>query len=75
LDVFSDLLLWLQAFQLIDKAPFWQLLSYLCLSLTEKDIPHRHTLRAEIIDRARLAEERVKLHLKVCDCHTGATFD
>ena len=54
-----------KAFQLIDKGPLRRLLTYLRPSLSDKDIPHRQTLRSAIINKAKLNEVRVKELLKV----------
>ena len=45
-----------KAFQLVDKGPFRRVLTYLRPSLSDKDIPHRQTLRNEIINKANLSE-------------------
>jgi len=49
-----------KAFQLVDKGPFRRVLTYLRPSLSDKDIPHRQTLRNEIINKANLSEARLK---------------
>ena len=54
-----------KAFQLVDKGPFCRLLTYVRPSLSDKDIPHRQTLRNEIISKANLSEARLKELLKV----------
>jgi hypothetical protein len=56
----------LQAFQLVDRGPFRRLIKYCRPSLTDADIPHRMTLRKEILSRAEIVKERVKDELKVC---------
>jgi hypothetical protein len=55
----------IKAFQLIDKGPFRRMLIYMRPSLSDKDIPHRQTLRNRIIDKANLSEVRVKKVLEV----------
>ena len=55
----------IKAFQLIEKGPFRRVLTYLRPSLSDKDIPHRQTLRNEIINKANLSEARLKELLKV----------
>lgn len=55
----------LQAFLLVEKAPFCQLLIYLYPSLTDKDISHRTKLREEILEWAKVVEESVKEKLQV----------
>ena len=54
-----------KAFQLVDKGPFRHVLTYLRPSLSDKDIPHRQTLRNEIINKANLSEAQLKELLKV----------
>ncbi|KAM6491680.1 hypothetical protein JOM56_012833, partial [Amanita muscaria] len=44
-------------------------------SISEKDIPHRNTLREEILRRAHLAEEKICEKLKVLPCKVSFTFD
>jgi predicted aconitase len=58
-------LIFLKAFQLVDKGIFRRLLTYLRPSLMDKDIPHRTKIRTEIIERAKAVEERVKAKLQV----------
>jgi hypothetical protein len=55
----------IQAFLLVEKAPFRQLLTYLRPSLTDKDIPHRTKLREEILEQAKAVEESMKEKLQV----------
>ena len=55
----------IQAFQLVDKPAFRNLLQYLRPSLSECDIPHQTKTRTEIIERADVAVECVKDKLKV----------
>lgn len=54
-----------KAFQLVDKGPFRRLLMYLRPSLSDRDIPHRQTLRNIIINKANLSKARLKEVLKV----------
>ena len=54
-----------KAFQLVDKGPFRRLLTYVRPSLSDKDIPHRQTLRNEIISKANLSEAHLNELLKV----------
>jgi hypothetical protein len=61
-----------QAFQLVDRGPFRHLLTYLHPALSDKDVPHRNTLRKEILERAKKAEDRVKEVLKVSKAGTFA---
>ena len=63
-----------QALCLIDKGPFRRLLMYLRPSLSERDIPHRTTLRKEILKRAELVEARLKSTLKVSSHVITCTF-
>lgn len=58
-------LIFLKAFQLVDKGTFRRLLTYLRPSLMDKDIPHRTKIRTEIIECAKAVEERVKAKLQV----------
>jgi hypothetical protein len=53
------------AFHLLDKPAFRQLLHYLRPTLLSKDIPHRTKIRAEILERAKQAEYKVKASLQV----------
>ena len=55
----------MQAFQLVDKGSFHQLLSYLRPSLLDKEIPHRTKLRTEVLEWASAVEGRVKEKLQV----------
>lgn len=55
-----------EAFQLIEKGSFRRLLQYCRPSLGSKDIPYRQKIQQEIIDRARLAEIKIKEKLQVC---------
>jgi hypothetical protein len=50
----------------VDKGPFRRLLTYVRPTLSDKDIPHRKTLREEILKKAKATEVRVKEILKVC---------
>jgi hypothetical protein len=59
------ILIFIKAFQLVDKDPFRRLLMFLRPSLSDKDIPHRQTLRKVIINKASVSEARVKQVLKV----------
>jgi hypothetical protein len=54
------------AFQLLDRQSFRQLLHYLRPMLHSKDIPHRTKIREVILERAKQAEGRVKFVLQVC---------
>ncbi|KAG2741170.1 hypothetical protein P692DRAFT_20678888, partial [Suillus brevipes Sb2] len=51
------------------------LLQYLRPSLTDQDIPHRTKTRDEILERAKLAVERVKEKLAHVDSKISMTFD
>ncbi|KAF8799820.1 hypothetical protein BYT27DRAFT_7217371 [Phlegmacium glaucopus] len=53
-----------EAFQLVERDGFHSLLRYCRPSLSDKDIPKRKTVRAEVIRRAQLAEEKVLNALK-----------
>jgi hypothetical protein len=54
-----------EAFQLIEKGAFCRLLQYCRPSLGTKDIPYRQKIRQEIVDRARVAEIKIKEKLQV----------
>ena len=55
----------LQAIQFIDKDVFRRLVFYIRPSLQEGDIPHRTKLRKEILDRAKIVQERIHVKLQV----------
>lgn len=59
----------------MDKGPFRRLLQYLRPSLSDNDIPHRTKTRDEILERARLAIERVQEKLKHVDSKISMMFD
>jgi hypothetical protein len=59
----------------VDCGSFCELLKFCRLSLSEQDIPHRHVLRAEILRRAEIAEERVRENLKNIPSKISFTFD
>lgn len=44
-------------------------------SLSDRDIPHRHTLRAEVLRRAEIAEGRVRENLERVPSKISFTFD
>jgi len=54
------------AFLLLDKPVFWQLIQYLCPSLPKQDIPYCTKIREEVLACAVQAESRVKIALQVC---------
>jgi hypothetical protein len=54
-----------EAFRLIDQGTFRQMLKYCRPNLTDKDIPHRNTVQAEIMHRAHVTEENVRKTVKV----------
>ncbi len=54
-----------EAFYLLDKPAFRQLLQYLRPTLPSKDIPHRTKMREEVVTRAVQAECSVKETLQV----------
>ena len=54
-----------EAFHLLDKPAFCQLLLYLRPTLTSKDIPHRTKIREEVLTRAVHAEFNIKEKLQV----------
>jgi hypothetical protein len=55
-----------QAFQLINKRPFRQLLMYLRPALGEKDIPHHTKFQAETLSRAKAVENMISEIFKAC---------
>lgn len=64
-----------QAFCLVDRGSFRRLLKFCRPSLSECDIPHRQTLRAEILQRAGIVEGRVRENLKNIPSKISFTFD
>ena len=60
-----NILTTIQAFQLVDKVSFRRLLTYLCPSLLDNEIPHRTKLHTEILEQASAVEGRVKERLQV----------
>lgn len=64
-----------EAFQLADKGAFRRLLTYTRPGLSEKDIPHRHKVREEIIRRAKIVESRIRECLKEIPGRASFTFD
>jgi hypothetical protein len=60
---------------LIDRPSFRSLLLFCRPSLSEKDIPHRQTLRKEILRRVDIAEGRVRENMKKVPSKISFTFD
>jgi len=58
------------AFYLLNKPVFRQLIHYLWPSLAIKDIPHRTKIREEVLARAVLAKTKLKETLQVCYTYT-----
>ena len=54
------------AFYLLDKAPFRQLIHYLRPTLATKDIPHRTKICEEVLARSVQAKSKLKATLQVC---------
>ena len=54
------------AFYLLDKSAFRQLIHYLRPTLSTKEIPHRTKIREEILARAAQAKSKLKATLQVC---------
>jgi hypothetical protein len=54
-----------EAFQLVDKASFRDLLRYCRPNLPERDIPHRTKVRDEIITKAGIVVDRIRVKLEV----------
>ena len=59
----------------MDRSSFRQLLKFCQPSLQEGDIPHRHTLHAEIVWHAAIAEGTVCENLKRIPSKISFTFD
>jgi len=72
---YISLILSPQAFCLVDRGSFRRLLKFCRPSLSERDIPHRQTLRAEILRRARIVEGTVRENLKNVPSKVSFTFD
>jgi len=71
----SNIFSHLQAFHLIDCGGFHHLLKFCCLSLSERDIPHCHTLHAEILQCAHIAEGKVHKNMKKVPSKISFTFN
>ena len=54
-----------EAFHLLDKPAFRQLIHYLRPTLPDKEIPHRTKIRKEVLTRAVEAEYKLKASLQV----------
>src|SRR6266705_4591843 len=54
-----------EAFHLLDKPAFRQLLHYLRPTLASRDIPHHTKIREEVLHRAVKAESNLKATLQV----------
>jgi hypothetical protein len=65
----------LQAFCLVDRGSFCHLLKFCWPSLLEKDIPHRHVIRKEILRCANVTEERVHKSMNKIPSKISFTFD
>jgi hypothetical protein len=59
----------------VDRGSFCRLLKFCRPSLSERDIPHRQTLRAEIVRRAGIVEGQVCENLKNVPSKISFTFD
>src|SRR5437899_8670023 len=55
-----------EAFYLLKKPAFWQLLLYLWPTLTDRDIPHRTKIHEEVLTCAVQAKSNIKATLQVC---------
>jgi hypothetical protein len=73
--IYITLIFYLQAFYLVERSSFRQLLKFCWPSISERDILHRHTLRVEILRRADVAEEMVCDNLKNIPSKVSFTFD
>lgn len=51
---------------MVDDAPFRRLLKYQRPMTKENEIPHRTKLRNEIVEKAKVAMERLTDHFAVC---------
>ena len=60
---------------MIERGSFRRLLMFCRPSLSDKDIPHRHSLRAEILQRAEIAEWKVRENMKKVTSKISFTFD
>jgi len=60
------------AFYLLDKPAFHQLIHYLRPTLSPKEIPHRTKIREEILACAAQAKSKLKATLQVC--HAAHAF-
>ena len=49
----------------VDKGPFCQLLQYQRPSTKDNNIPHRTKLREEVVEKAKVAIQRLTEHLAV----------
>ena len=61
-----------EAFQLLDRPTFWQLLNYLCSTLPNGDIPHCTKIHNKVLAHAVQAKSKVKAALQMCSmfaCH------
>ena len=65
----------LQAFRLIEHGGFRHLLKFCWPSLAKKDIPHRQTLRADILQCTHIAEEQVCKCMNETPGKISFTFD
>jgi hypothetical protein len=59
----------------VDRGSFRRLLKFCRPSLSERDIPHRQKLRAEIVRRAAIVEGSVRENLKNVPSKISFTFD
>ncbi|KAF8270572.1 hypothetical protein EI94DRAFT_1798065 [Lactarius quietus] len=64
-----------EAFCLVDRSSFHQLLKFCRPLLLEQDIPHRHALHVEILRHAEIAKCRVRDNLKKVPSKISFTFD
>jgi hypothetical protein len=60
---------------LVERGSFRRLLKYCRPSLSEKDIPNRNKLRAEILRRVDVAKGRMRDNLKKLPSKVSFTFD
>lgn len=64
-----------EAFLLIESDSFRRLLKFCRPSLSDKDIPSRNTLRAEVLRRVHIAQGRMRENMKRVPSKISFTFD
>jgi len=51
---------------MVDEKPFCELVKYQCPGTKANDIPHRQKIQNEIIEKAKVAIQRLTDHFSVC---------